>query len=447
MEFIVTTASIILVFLGLYCLFITHGVPLRPGMVIFHFKNAMFPQKRVKGKLSSYTTLATALGGSIGTGNIVGVASAIIMGGPGAVFWMWVSGILGMCIKYVEVYLAVKYRRKQGGEYLGGAMHCIETGMGGRFKPLARLFAFAAICASFAGGGIVQMNAVVASVSGDMFTSSIIVGIAISAAVALALFGGTSRIFSCAWAIVPAISVFYIGATLYLIISNISNLPSAICSIFTSAFGVKELGAGVAGYSIGKAVRYGMARGIFSNEAGIGSSPMAHSCTEDATPARQAMVGVMEVFIDTIIICSLTAFSILCAGIDIPNGDGAVSGMSIVRNAFCTVLPHNVVTVFLSISITAFAYTSMLGWSLYGKQAYRYLSGRDSTVIYNSAYIIISFLGVFFVSETAWQIGELCNFAMALSNIVMLLSLSDNVYYGTRTELCYNKIKYRSFLR
>lgn len=291
------------------------------------------------------------------------------------------------------------------------------------------------------------MNAVVASVSGDMFTSSIIVGIAISAAVALALFGGTSRIFSCAWAIVPAISVFYIGATLYLIISNISNLPSAICSIFTSAFGVKELGAGVAGYSIGKAVRYGMARGIFSNEAGIGSSPMAHSCTEDATPARQAMVGVMEVFIDTIIICSLTAFSILCAGIDIPNGDGAVSGMSIVRNAFCTVLPHNVVTVFLSISITAFAYTSMLGWSLYGKQAYRYLSGRDSTVIYNSAYIIISFLGVFFVSETAWQIGELCNFAMALPNIVMLLSLSDNVYYGTRTELCYNKIKYRSFLR
>ncbi len=443
MELIVTTASLILVFLGIYCFFITHGVPLRWRIVMRHFKRAMFGEKHVKGKLSSYSTLAAALGGSIGTGNIVGVASAIIMGGPGAIFWMWVSGILGMCIKYVEVYLAVKYRQKRGKEYIGGAMHCIESGMGSKFKPLASGFAFSAVCASFAGGGLVQMNAVAASVGGaaaqGILAPTIIIGIVVAGAAAFALFGGTSRIFSCASAIVPVISIFYIGITLYLMVKNLSNFPNAFLNIFANAFGAKELGAGVAGYSVGKAVRYGMARGIFSNEAGIGSSPMAHSCAEDATPARQAMVGVMEVFIDTILICSLTAFSILCAGVDIPYGDGTVSGMAIVKNAFCTVLPENVATIFLCVSTTVFAYTSMLGWSLYGKQAYKYLSGRSSTSLYNIAYVVISFLGVFFISETAWQIGELCSFAMALPNTVMLLSLSGNVYSGTRAELCYNK--------
>lgn len=212
MEFVAAVASLILAFLGIYCFFVTHGIPLRSRMVLYHFKKAMFSEGRVKGKgkLSSYSTLATALGGSIGTGNIVGVASAIIMGGSGAVFWMWVSGILGMCIKYVEVYLAVKYRKKQGSEYIGGAMYCVELGMGEKFKLIARIFAFAAICASFAGGGIVQMNAAAASVSYNagysFFSSSLVIGIIVAAAAAFALFGSTARLFSCAATVVPLMS-------------------------------------------------------------------------------------------------------------------------------------------------------------------------------------------------------------------------------------------------
>lgn len=369
-----------------------------------------------EGDISPFTALSTALAATVGTGNIVGVSLAIIMGGPGAIFWMWVAAIFGMATKFSEVSLAVAFREKRGKAFVGGPMYYIENGL--NMPKLAKIFALFAALAVFGIGNSTQSNAIAGVLRDSFGISTIITGFILSIVAGLVIMGGLSTIGKVTEKLVPFMSLFYIVGSVWIIILNRENFLPALESIFVEAFVPKSLIGGAAGLSIRAVISSGVARGVFTNEAGLGSSPMAHASAITDHPVRQGLWGMTEVFIDTMVICSLTALVILTTGVD--RGLG-VDARSLVASAFAT--SSSIGGLILSLGITLFAFSTILGWAYYGELAISYLLGDGVKKYYRIIYVIFVFVGANMDLGLAWVVANILNGLMALPNLYALIRL------------------------
>ena len=406
------------------------------------------PTKKEAGGITSFQAMATALGGSIGTANIAGVAGAIIIGGPGAIFWMWVAALIGMGVKYAEIVLALRYRKRTDDGYIGGAMLYIEDGLGSRkgvsskiAKPLAIMFAIFGCLASMIGTTLVQSNTIALSIV-DLCASvdsgmnehiiCLVCGIVIAIMVGSVVLGGAKRISKVSSYIVPFMAAAYLLIGIAALYKFRSRLLEAFLCIITDAFGMKQAVGGAVGYAMLATMRTGIARGIYSNEAGIGSAPMAHACASTNDPVKQGMFGVFEVFADTIVVCTMSALVLLSSGIAIPYGEAGISGTAIMLDAFSAAFPRSIMSLFLASSILLFAYTSIIGWSIYGIQCAKYLFGRKSERVFSLIYTLLCIVGAISGVELVWTLGETFNFLMAAPNLVALMLLSNEIMLETK---------------
>ena len=395
-----------------------------------------------KGAVSPFQAMTTALAATVGTGNIAGVAGAIALGGPGAVFWMWVSALFGMGTKYAEVVLAINYReRNQHGDWVGGPMYYIVNGLGKKWKPLATVFALFGALAAFGIGNMTQANTIANAVSetivtlnpgsaDSVFTIKLITGIIIAVLIALVLIGGIKRIGSVSELLVPFMSIIYIVGALIIVFSNLDRLGSVFSDIFRYAFNPKAVGGGLVGITIIQTMRRGVGRGVFSNEAGLGSAPIAHAASSETNPVKQGLYGIFEVFADTIIICSLTALSILCSGVPIAFGEGAGANLSIA--AFSSVMGGAVGSIIVTIGVVLFAVSTILSWSLYGTRCFEFLVGEKFTRFYQVFFILFIVVGTTLHLQLVWDIADTLNGLMAIPNLIALLALSPVIIRLTK---------------
>ena len=404
------------------------GILLAFSLSFIQFRKLSFALKNTLGKIfdksdssegdiSPFTALATALAATVGTGNIVGVSLAIILGGPGAIFWMWVAAIFGMATKFSEVSLAVAFREKRGSSFVGGPMYYIENGL--HMPRLAKLFALFASLAVFGIGNSTQSNAIAGVLKDSFGISTVITGLILAAIAGLVIMGGLSTIGKVTEKLVPFMSLFYIVGSVWIIILNRNNLIPAIESIFVEAFVPKSVIGGGLGLSIRAVISSGVARGVFTNEAGLGSSPMAHASAITDHPVRQGLWGMTEVFIDTMVICSLTALVILTTGVDRSVG---VDPRSLVASAFAT--SSSLGGLILSLGITLFAFSTILGWAYYGELAISYLLGDRVKKYYRIIYVVFVFVGANMDLGLAWVVANILNGLMALPNLYALIMLS-----------------------
>ena len=389
--------------------------------------------------LSPFQAVTTALAGTVGTGNIAGVTGAIFIGGPGAVFWMWVSAFFGMCTKYAEIALALKFRSTdEKGVHKGGPMYYIENGLGRNWKWLAVIFAILGGLASFGIGNIAQSSEIAGAIVGLAGMAGInydhlalIVGIILAVVVAIVTLGGVKRIGQVTSLMVPFMAIFYIIAGIILIVMRISDVPAAFVSIFKSAFSFEAVGGGIFGYAMMVAMRQGVARGVFSNEAGLGSAPIAHAASSTEEPAEQAIWGVFEVFFDTIVICTITGLAVVLSGIyTTPGGlDAFASKGAAAVAAFNSILPGTLGGILIQISLVFFALSTILSWSYYGERCWGYLSRNNKAVnmIYKVIFILVCVVGATGSGTLMWDISDTLNGLMALPNLVALLLLSGTV--------------------
>ena len=415
------------------------------------FKTLFSKPEGGKGEVSPFAALCTALSATIGTGIIVGVATAIASGGPGALFWMWLAALLGTATKYTECMLAVKYREHASdGHVLGGPFYTIEKGMGKNWKWLAVLFAIFGVCVGLFGiGTFTQINGITSAVNnavdpanshiaftlfGNSYTwATVISGIVITFAVALVIIGGLKRISKVAEKIVPAMAVIYVFLGLTVIIMNATRIPAAFAVIFKNAFGWQAAVGGAAGWAfkqITDSMQKGVARGIFSNEAGLGSAPIAASAAQVDEPVQQGIVSMLGTFIDTIIICTMTGLSIVIAfytGADAA-GAGELKGIALTSAAFSKVLGGDgrSVQFLLMLCLVFFAFTTILGWDYYSERCLEYLSKGNMTVVkvFRWIYIVAVFIGPYFTISQVWTIADITNGLMAIPNCVSLIVLS-----------------------
>lgn len=369
------------------------------------------------GDISPFSALATALAATVGTGNIVGVSLAIIMGGPGAIFWMWIAAIFGMATKFAEVTLALAYREKRGGSFVGGPMYYIENGL--KNKKLAKSFALFASLAVFGIGNSTQSNAIAGVLRDNFGISTIVTGLILSVLAGIVVVGGLASISKVTERLVPFMSIFYILGSVWIIFLNRANLIPAIQSIFVGAFSPMSVAGGVAGISVREVISAGVARGVFTNEAGLGSSPMAHASATTDHPVRQGLWGITEVFVDTMVICSLTALVILTTGVDRSVG---VDARTLVASAFSSA--STIGGLILSLGISLFAFSTILGWAYYGELAISYLLGEGIKKYYRIAYVIFVFVGANMDLGLAWTVANILNGLMALPNLYALLRLA-----------------------
>jgi AGCS family alanine or glycine:cation symporter len=402
-----------------------------------------------EGEVSSFGALSTALAATVGTGNIVGVATAVVEGGPGALFWMVIAACFGMATKYSEGLLAVKYRViDENGHALGGPFYYIQNGMGDNWKWLAKLFAFFGATAGVLGiGTITQVNSITSAV-GRVFDpdsahiafsigkyhytwATTIAAIVVAGCVALVVIGGIKRISSVASLVVPAMMIIYVAAALALIIYNIKSVPAAIVEIVESAFGLKAMAGGAMGAMI-VAMQKGVARGIFSNESGLGSAPIAAAAAQTNEPVRQGLVSMTGTFLDTIVICTMTGLSIVLTGSD----KVGLVGVDVTIRAFGVGLPwgERVGGIVLMICLAIFAFTTILGWDYYGERCLEYLTNRNMTAVkcYRWLYIFAVLIGPFLTLEFVWTFADIFNGLMAFPNLVGLLALSGVVVRETK---------------
>lgn len=392
--------------------------------------------------ISQFQALCTALSATIGTGNISGIAYAITMGGPGAVFWMWGAAIVGMMTNYSENVLGIYFRRKnERGEWCGGAMYYLRDGLGskkgceGIGKALAVLFSFFAVFASFGIGNMGQVASIKESVlnvvrfTGNDTWDSLIIGGVIAAVAALVIIGGISRIASANERIVPFMAVFYIVGSLAIILRNAGMVVPAFGAIFKGAFSMKAAAGGIGGAVIKQAVTWGFKRGVFSNEAGLGSSVMVHSASNVKEPVTQGLWGIFEVFFDTIIVCTMTALLILTSGIvDLETG-ASLSGatkLGLATEAF-TAAFGTFGGIFIAIAVTLFAFSTVLGWSYYGTKAWEYLFGTKATVVYKVIFLAVVFVGSTISADLVIDLSDTFNGLMAIPNLIGVLTLSGTV--------------------
>ena len=394
-------------------------------------------EKKAGGEpnLTPFQAVSTALAGTVGTGNIAGVTGAIFAGGPGAVFWMWVSAFFGMMTKYAEIVLAVKYRQVgPDGTHYGGPMYYIEKGTG--MKWLAVLFSLLGGVACFGIGNIAQSTEIAGAMESLVGLPPLWTGIILAILTAIVVIGGVQRIGQVASYLVPFMAIFYIVAGVAVIALRITEVPAALASIFQGAFSFEAVGGGVFGYVIMQAMRQGFARGVFSNEAGLGSAPMAHAASNTKEPVEQGMWGVFEVFVDTIVICTITAMAVILSGVlDTPGGAEALGGNgAAAAAAFNAILPGELGGTVLQISMLFFALATILGWSYYGECCWGYLTGNSprARFLYKAAFILICAAGAAGSGQLMWSISDTLNGMMAIPNLIALLLLSGTAVRITR---------------
>ncbi|PAD68847.1 sodium:alanine symporter family protein [Bacillus sp. 7586-K] len=378
-----------------------------------------------EGDISHFQALMTALAATVGTGNIVGVATAVILGGPGAVFWMWITALVGMATKYSEAILAVKYRVKdKNGEMSGGPMYYLERGL--KQKWLGVLFAIFGAIAAFGIGNMVQSNSVSGVLKSTFSVPTYVTGIVITIFTALVILGGIKSIGRVTAYFVPIMALFYLIAGLIVLIMNASLVPEAISLIFTDAF----TGEAVAGGALGAVIRWGVARGVFSNEAGLGSAPIAAAAAKSDYPGRQALVSMTQVFIDTIIICSITGITVVMGDLYSSGAEGnALTSMTFEH--FLGPIGSYVV----AIGMLLFAYSTILGWSYYGEKCISYLFNESAIKYYRYAFVIAVFIGSVTTLDIVWGIADVMNGLMAIPNLIGLLGLSGVVVAETKRFL------------
>lgn len=444
----------------LIVLILTAGIWLsvRTGFVqVFHLGKALKymvkNEDEGEGEVTSFGALCTALSATIGTGNIVGVATAICLGGRGALLWMLVAAFFGMATKYSEGFLAIRFRdKKDDSHYLGGPFYYIEKGMGPKWKWLGKLFAIFGIGAGLMGiGTITQINGITSAVNNffdpeaqhiaftlgeNSYTwSTVIGGIAVTLFAALVIIGGIKRIAKVSEVIVPVMAITYVVFVLIIVFTHLSEIPAAISSVFSLAFSAKAVtGAGV-GITLKLAMQKGIGRGIFSNEAGLGSAPIAAAAAKTKDPVRQGLVTMTGTFIDTIVICTLTGLSIILTGADNAFAEGSVEGVSITTIAWQKGLPWNesISAFILMLCLAFFAFTTILGWNYYSERCLEYLTGSQKVVkIYRYIYILAVFIGPYLTVSAVWNIADIFNGLMAFPNLIALFALSGLVGKETR---------------
>lgn len=399
------------------------------------FRNKDVVKSKEKNAISQFQALATALAATVGTGNIVGVATAITAGGAGAIFWMWVSAFFGMMTKYAEIVLGIYFRHKnEKGEWVGGPMYYIEKGL--HQKWLAVLFAVFCLFASFGIGSVAQVNGISTAMQQSFHIPNYVTGIVICVLAGFIVFGGLSRIVTVTEKFVPVMAGLYILGALVVILANAKHILPAFGEIFAGAFQLKSVGGGLMGYGIARAMRYGFARGIFSNEAGLGSSVLVHASADVEEPVKQGLWGIFEVFFDTMVICTLTAFAILTTGAHTVEG---LEGVSVTMYAFEQVFGAAGGYV-VSVGIVLFAFSTLLGWSVYGCRVSEYLGGRKWMQGYKVLFLLVSFIGAVSSVQLVWDLADTFNGLMALPNLIGVLLLSPLVFritenYRQRTFL------------
>lgn len=382
--------------------------------------------RKSSGEITPFQALTTALAATVGTGNIAGVATAIFLGGPGAIFWMWVAAFFGMAIKYSEIVLAVHYRTTIGGSIAGGPMYFLEKGLKKPF--LAVLFASFGSLAAFGIGNMVQANSVADAVRASFGLPVYITGFILAFFSALIILGGISRIALIASSIIPLMAFFYLSASILILFIFRQQIPLALEYIFVGAFQGQAAVGGLAGATVLNAWRYGISRGIFSNEAGLGSASIAHAAARTTHPVRQGLWGVMEVFIDTHVICTMTALVVLTTGA----WETGLEGASMTVEAFNRGIPGNLGQYVVTIGLIFFAFSTLLGWAYYGEKCIEYLLGSRSVRIYRTFWILFIFVGSLGGLRIVWALADILNGLMAFPNLVGLLGLSGVLSRLTR---------------
>lgn len=382
-----------------------------------------------QGDISSFAALATALAATVGTGNIVGVATAIKLGGPGALFWMWVAAFFGMATKYAEGVLAIKYRTKDAnGEIAGGPMYYILNGMGKRWRPLAVAFSiFGVMVALFGSGTFTQVNSITESLNNAVGLSPKVISPILAIIVAIIIFGGIQSISKVSEKIVPLMATIYILAALIILAFNWKFIIPSIFLIIKSAFSGQAATGGFLGATTMVAIQAGIARGVFSNESGLGSAPIAAAAAKTEEPVEQGLVSMTGTFIDTIIICSLTGLTIIVTG----SWSSNLNGATLTQSAFATVFGQ-FGTYALTVSLILFAFTTILGWGYYGERCFEFLFGTPAITIYRLIFVAMVALGGFLKLEVIWVIADIVNGLMAIPNLVALLALSPVIIKETR---------------
>ena len=436
------------------------GLYLNIGLKFFPFRNWMSAYKCLwqgrqhqsdRGEISPWNALMTAIAADIGTGNIVGVATAIAIGGPGALFWMWMTALVGMMTKFCEVMLSVKYREKTpAGNWVGGAMYFIKNGLGSRWKWLATAFAVFGSCACIGTGAMVQSNAIAGNLQSSFGIPSWLVALVLLVLAAMVLLGGVKRIGSLSGKLVPFMAIFYIVLCLVIIVMHIELVPSVFLWVVTDAFTPTAATGGFVGSTVMLAIRMGVARGVFSNEAGLGTAPIAHAASTAESPLVQASIGMLDVFIDTLIVCSMTGFVILVAVVTpemIANGTitnanvaagsplwcSGLNGGTLSALAFSSTL-GGIGEVGVSISLVLFAFTTALGWCVYGERCVIYLFGDRAQKPFRIFYCLCMGIGGVVALDLVWLIADTCNALMALPNLTGILLLSPVLFKYVREE-------------
>lgn len=408
-------------------------------------KLIFFARNKGDGDIDSFKALCTALAATVGTGNIVGVATAIKLGGPGALFWMWLAAFFGMATKFSEGCLAVKFRQVDDqGNIAGGPMYYIEMGLGKKWKPLAVAFALFGIMTAMLGSGTTtQMNAIVSSVQAGFGVSTYITCAIVTVLVAIITFGGLQSISKTASKIVPAMAVIYFIITVIFLVMNSAELPRAIGEVFSGAFNGTAAAGGFAGAGLMLTIRSGIARGLYSNESGLGSAPIVAAAAKTKWPAEQGLISMTGTFIDTIIICTLTGLTIIVSGV----WTGPTNGAEMTQAAFATTY-RSLAPFILTISLTLFAFTTIIGWNYYGERCWEYLFGTKTIKLYRLGYIAILASAVFLKLEAIWSLADIVNGLMAIPNLIALLGLSGVITAETKkyfTHLAIRDAKLKAY--
>lgn len=382
-----------------------------------------------KGDVSSFAALCTALAATIGTGNIVGVATAVQAGGPGAIFWMWLVALLGMATKYAECLLAVKYRvRDKNGFMAGGPMYYIERGLG--IKWLAKLFALFGVMVAFFGiGTFPQVNAITHAMQDTFNIPVLVTAIIVTLLVGLIILGGVKRIATASSVIVPFMAILYVTTSLVIILLNIEKVPDAISLIIYSAFDPQAALGGVVGFTVMKAIQSGVARGIFSNESGLGSAPIAAAAAQTREPVRQGLISMTGTFLDTIIVCTMTGIVLVLTG---AWNNPELAGATVTNYAFAQGLGTSIGATIVTVGLLFFAFTTILGWCYYGERCFVYLVGIRGVKLYRLAYIVLVGLGSFLHLNLIWIIADIVNGLMAFPNLIALIGLRKIVIEETK---------------
>lgn len=430
-------AMICIVGVGLFLSFRTKFIQIRkfPYAMKVTFGRMFKKREASDGALTPFQAVCTALAATVGTGNVAGVAGAIAIGGPGAVFWMWMSALLGMCTKFSEVTLAVHFREKnKDGDYVGGPMYYIKNGLKKHWLWLAYLFSAFGVLTVFGTGNATQVNTITTAIDSALFnyniisedaapTLNLIIGIVLAILIGLILLGGVKRIGQVAEKLVPFMAVFYIILAIGVVVININHVPEVFADIFKGAFNPASVTGGVVG-SFFMSMKKGVSRGIFSNEAGLGTGSIAHACADTRKPVKQGFFGIFEVFVDTIVICTLTALVILCSGV--PVGYGQAAGAELTISGFTSTY-GGWVSIFTAVAMCCFAFSTIIGWGLYGTRCIEFLFNSRVNKPFMLVYSLVAIVGATLNLDFLWSVAETFNGLMIIPNLIAVFMLSGVV--------------------